>query len=872
MSTQPSKQTGADVESKGTNIEGELRKLSLGGAGLFTLLVVALVMVLESLGSQLGVFESKIVPTERAVGGMLDAMGEIAARETAVLAATDSAAVEALGDDSAAASTAERALVTLEAALESERHGSLSDEFSAFRQSADDLTAAAVESHSASDALAAKLSAAQSQVAKVLGSVSALEGEVQLRYILLLREIDSAQSADAVHRLVSGNVRMIDERVSAARTMIEVLGRRIEQVALTRNRDELNSLDSNELAQAAAGAQAAIKQLGLALDDEQDAGLATSVAEAAVELERTLTLLHRSGSTAGLVDLRHAYFDAGATMRSAQAAGHDRSLSANATLEDVGADVRAAAAASQAQADAVVQTTRIGVSLLVLLGLGFCMFSGRRILLALKALRKQNADLAALKDELSEANASLEARVEARTQELAAREASTRLLLDSMGDGIFEVNAEGSLVGERSKAVDDWFGDRLAAEKPRIWNVLTEDAALEASVQFGWDQLFEDFLPFEVAADQVPRRFERDGRVFDVEYRKSAQESTVLVVVRDWTANEAAERAERESRDLQTLVGNLLRDREGFELTRAECSQLIETLEQAVELTETKRALHTLKGNTASYGFSSVAERCHSLEDMIAEEEIAPSPGELTALREEWESGLDRLKDFIQSDEASGFQLEQREVEHLRRLLLENRGSEEILRLISTWSLTPAKSYLTRLKSQARRVASSLAKEVNVTVNHNGVRVDSQFDPLWPLMIHLIRNSIDHGLESSDQREAAGKSRVGSLTLSAEQTSGSIVIEVADDGAGIPEDTLRSRLGSEADGLTLLEVIAHDGLSSKDQVTDLSGRGIGVGAVLSMTEELGGTIQISTTLGKGTCLRLEFPLPESLPSTAVAAA
>ncbi|MEM8711862.1 MAG: Hpt domain-containing protein, partial [Planctomycetota bacterium] len=651
-----------------TNIEGELRKLSLGGAGLFALLVAALIMVMQALGSQLGVFEEKIVPTERAVGGMLDSMGEISAHEAAVLAAEDGAAIDAIGEPEGAGEAAEASLETLEVALERDQLASLIEAFDAFRDSAHDLTDAARDSHEVNDAFAAQLAAAQVQVATLLSRISALEGEVQLRYILLLRELDSSQSTDAVQRLVHGNVRMIDERVGMARTMIEVLGRRIEQVALTRNRDELNSLNSNELAQAAASAKAAIDQLGRSLDATEDADLAAAVASVSTELTGTLGLLHANGATPGLVDLRHAYFDAGATMRAAQAAGRERSLSANATLADVGANVRAVAESSQAKTDAVVRSARVGVALLVLLGLGFCTFSGRRILLALKALRQQNADLAQLKDELSEANTHLEARVEERTKELAAREASTRLLLDSMGEGIFEVDADGCLVGERSKAVDDWFGERLGETNPRVWNVLTKDATQEASIQFGWDQLFDGFLPFEVAADQIPNRFERDGQVFDVEYRMGAQDSTVLVVVRDWTANETAERAERESREFQTLVGNLLKDREGFELTRDECVHLIETLENAAELTETKKALHTLKGNTASYGFRAVADRCHSLEDMIAEEQTIPSEGELAALKEEWESSIDRLKDFLQSDESGAFQVEAEEVEHLCRL------------------------------------------------------------------------------------------------------------------------------------------------------------------------------------------------------------
>ncbi len=874
--TSPKRRTASSPSStRDTNIEGELRRLSIGGAGLFALLIASLVLVLESLGGQLTAFEDDIVPTERAVGSLLDSMGDIYARETAVLTASDSDAVVALGDDAAAETVAKDALGVLGGTVDDEQLESLSGGVDAFLASAADLTAAVVESHDVNAAFGAQLKKTQADIGQLLGSISALEGEIQLRYILLLRELDSTQSADATHRLVHGNVRMIEERMGAARTMIEILGRRIEQVALTHNRDELNSLTSNELAQASASAKASIDQLHKSLSSGEEVELAARVATVNKQLDRTVDHLTASAGSAGLIDLRHAFFDAKATMLAAQAAGRECSLTANTTLAAVGEDVREMAAATQKKVDKVVATTRFGVGALVLIGLCAIAFSARRLLAALRALRQQNADLAALKDELSEANTHLEARVAARTEELAAREASTRLLLNSMGDGIFEADSEGCLLGERSKAMDDWFGDRLEAQGPRVWNVLTDDPNAEASLQFGWDQLVDGFLPFDVAADQLPRRFERDGRVFDVEYRQGAQEDSVLVVVRDWTANEAAERSERESREFQVLVGNLLKDRQGFELTRDECEQLVHTLEKAVELDETKRVLHTLKGNTASFGFSSVAETCHTLESRIADEEELPSADHIQHVREEWEAALERLSGFTGAEEESdSLEIHPHEIDQLCRFVSEARSNEEILELIAGWNLTPAKSYLTRLERQARRIAAGLAKEVEITVRDNNIRVSDALNELWPSMIHLVRNSMDHGLESNADREAAGKDPIGKLYLTVEPMGDGqgLAIEIADDGAGINEALLRERLGEAAEGLSLLEVLSHDGLSSKDEVTDISGRGVGMSAVVSVVEELGGTVDVITTQGKGTSFRIEFPQGYTAPMEELVAA
>jgi len=125
-----------------------------------------------------------------------------------------------------------------------------------------------------------------------------------------------------------------------------------------------------------------------------------------------------------------------------------------------------------------------------------------------------------------------------------------------------------------------------------------------------------------------------------------------------------------------------------------------------------------------------------------------------------------------------------------------------------------------------------------------------------------VRNAVDHGLESPDERIAAGKPEAGRLQLVARYTNDALVIEVVDDGRGIVWDRVREK--AEAAGLPsatehdLVKALFSDGVSTADEVSETSGRGVGLAAVDSVVRELGGEIAVQSELGKGTRFTFTF--------------
>jgi two-component system chemotaxis sensor kinase CheA len=174
-----------------------------------------------------------------------------------------------------------------------------------------------------------------------------------------------------------------------------------------------------------------------------------------------------------------------------------------------------------------------------------------------------------------------------------------------------------------------------------------------------------------------------------------------------------------------------------------------------------------------------------------------------------------------------------------------------------------------RFRRVVREVAGKLGKEVEVVVRGGETELDkSMVDRLADPLIHIVRNAVDHGIEAPEVRERAGKPRRGRLTLDARHQGGRIVIDVADDGAGVNRDKVRRKaiekgLISPTASLTdaqVDDILFLPGFSSADQVTDVSGRGVGMDVVRKSIEQLRGQVEILSTPGCGTTLRLALPL------------
>lgn len=185
--------------------------------------------------------------------------------------------------------------------------------------------------------------------------------------------------------------------------------------------------------------------------------------------------------------------------------------------------------------------------------------------------------------------------------------------------------------------------------------------------------------------------------------------------------------------------------------------------------------------------------------------------------------------------------------------------------------LVPVGAALSRFRRLVRDLALDLGKEVDFVVQGGETTFDkSVVDELGEPLLHLVRNALDHGLERPEEREARGKRRRGTLTIAARQASSLAEVAILDDGAGIDLDRVRRRAGemgtrtADLDDASLLDMVFLPAFSTRQGVSALSGRGVGLDVVKASVERLGGSVRVRSVPGRGTEFRLAFPLTLAL--------
>jgi len=185
--------------------------------------------------------------------------------------------------------------------------------------------------------------------------------------------------------------------------------------------------------------------------------------------------------------------------------------------------------------------------------------------------------------------------------------------------------------------------------------------------------------------------------------------------------------------------------------------------------------------------------------------------------------------------------------------------------------MQPIKKVFGRFPRVVRDLARSLNKEVLLEMIGEDTDLDKNLvEALADPLVHLVRNSVDHGIEMPDEREAAGKPRQGTIVLSAAQEGDHILLTIADDGKGLDVEALKRKIITN--GLMDAEAVARlddnecfnliflPGFSTKDEISDISGRGVGMDVVKTRINQLNGTIDIDSQLGKGTTISIKVPL------------
>jgi two-component system, chemotaxis family, sensor kinase CheA len=455
-----------------------------------------------------------------------------------------------------------------------------------------------------------------------------------------------------------------------------------------------------------------------------------------------------------------------------------------------------------------------------------------------------------------------ERRLDERNREL-------RVVLDHVDQGLLTITPDGRLLSERSAAADRWLGN--PAEGASLVDIARPyDARFADWLALGLGGLADGLLPVEVSLDQLPKQLKVGDHVFAAGYKLiEGAGGSMLVMLTDVTDVLARERADETQKETVALVTRALADRGIVRAFLDEAQRLVTRITSGASLArgvdELARDVHTLKGNAALFGLGSLARLCHELETDASERGWRASNPALDVLSARFEEVTAPI--LLLLGAGSGPDVSPDDIARLRALVLSGAAAAVIVAELDAWSLAPVERRLSLLAEQARGLAQRLGRgDLEASVDARGVRVEPvRWAPIWSALAHVVRNAVDHGMEELHERLAAGKQPKTSLRLSARDEPGTVVLEIRDDGRGVDWESVAAKArtrglasNSHAD---LVAALFTDGVSTRDDVTEISGRGVGLAAVRAACQSLGAQIEVESLLGHGTAFVFRVPVP-----------
>lgn len=474
--------------------------------------------------------------------------------------------------------------------------------------------------------------------------------------------------------------------------------------------------------------------------------------------------------------------------------------------------------------------------------------------------------------------------------------------------GIATINPKAIVDFQSSRRFQEFFGSSVAGKN--LGAVMGLSADLQGKLNewvldvfklygtLGWDMLY-NMCPMR---DQDVRVGERSYRLTFSPFNKRDAETgeeklhRLLVQATDVSLEVRALELAAKERAVADMVVARIKNISSFRDFLQQAHQLLPRAEGLVKrflsgehqpelLDETYRIMHTLKGTSGNFAMDSFVKTAHQSEEFFgrllkiferdkASEELKKSVHEyeevfnsFNTLQEELQEAIKFMADHAGVEielktEGSTVNVSTKALDEAIALL--SKGDlEGALSLISKAKEVPLKPMFQEMALQVERIARDRGKQVAFLPEGEDVTIDKDVQlNISAALLHIIRNAVDHGIETPEERMSAGKDGMGVVEMTARRENGGLTIIVKDDGKGLDLPRIRKK-GGLPDVMSDSDVIAQifkPGFSTLDNATTTSGRGVGMDVVRNVTEEkLGGKVRVKTELGAGTEVTLTFP-------------
>lgn len=482
----------------------------------------------------------------------------------------------------------------------------------------------------------------------------------------------------------------------------------------------------------------------------------------------------------------------------------------------------------------------------------------------------------------------------AQLNESYARKKQVHDILDNLGQAFMTCDRTGKLGADYSKATETLFD--FNPRGATLSELLQLDSSAAAQTDEWLNLVFEEAIEFESLVNIGPKSFEHpDGRFVELTYKPIRDEdnriTNLIVIGTDKTFERQLQRAaEKEAAFVRTVVA-VSRDRETFVDFVDETRQFFEWLKTQTpsqfDLANCFRLVHSLKGGAAAYALIDIQKKAHACEDRLAEMKSASrlDPERLSHIVKDLESVGENFEVFLKSNEAVLGSFGESDDHQVRTLPLAQilKINQKLSRDLGADS--PSFQYVrdellfenaAGFFSSFEKVVLNTAEKVDKLVEFEVLPTDVRlfkvpYKPLLASLVHAFRNAVDHGIETPDVRVDARKSEFGRVeVLIRACESNRVRISICDDGAGmnvervrtlaVQRGLLKQEIAATLSEEQVCQFVLEPGFSTKDQVNELSGRGVGLDAIRFEARKLGGDVHVESVSGKGSCLVIEVPI------------
>ena len=421
----------------------------------------------------------------------------------------------------------------------------------------------------------------------------------------------------------------------------------------------------------------------------------------------------------------------------------------------------------------------------------------------------------------------------------------------------------------------------------------------------GWHKLiYEGALGFKDFKPLAPKDFWRNEKYIELDFRPiyhdgSRKLDKVICIASDKTEEVRLKEKAQAETALVKLVMAVLSDRGTFVDFVLETRKVFVILEKELkkknpDLDVLFRGMHSLKGGAAAYNLIKISHEAHKFENILAEMKVEGGK-QLAEFIPELESGVISIKNyfegFLKEHEAILGKIDDNSdrtkvvpvgsIYHVCQMIFHHIGkespvfSEFLEKFVQEDVAEPFKRY----ESVVTGIAQRQMKKVEFKLDQGKIKIFlDPYVPLFQTLIHAFRNAVDHGIEDEITREEKGKPVMGFVEVKFEKvklndSENLLRIKIRDDGAGInpekiKEIALKKKLLSESDAKRLdkkgmIDLLFKSGFSTREEVSDLSGRGVGLDAIRHEATQLGGSTWLESEIGKGSTLIVEVPFLES---------